>query len=65
LAEIAKHGHVLTPGRFVGSEEVEDDDEAFEEKMQSLTERLAEQMAQGNELDALIRKKLAGVGYDF
>jgi type I restriction enzyme M protein len=63
LAEIAKHGHVLTPGRYVGSEEVEDDDEAFEEKMQSLTEKLAEQMAQGNELDALIRKKLAGVGY--
>jgi type I restriction enzyme M protein len=56
---------VLTPGRFVGSEGVEDDDEAFEEKMQSLTERLAEQMAQGNELDALIRKKMAGVGYDF
>ncbi len=64
LAEIANHGHVLTPGRFVGSEEIEDDDEAFEEKMQSLTEKLAEQMAQGNELDVLIRKKLAGVGYE-
>ncbi len=63
LSEIAKHGHVLTPGRFVGSEEVEDDDEAFEAKMQLLTEKLAEQMAQGSELDALIRKKLAGVGY--
>lgn len=64
LAEIAKHGHVLTPGRFVGTEEVEDDDEAFEEKMQSLTEKLAEQIAQGIELDTLIRKKLAGVGYE-
>ncbi|WVN42229.1 class I SAM-dependent DNA methyltransferase [beta proteobacterium MWH-UniP1] len=65
LAEIAKHGHVLTPGRYVGTEEVEDDDESFEEKMQSLTEKLAEQMAQGNELDALIRRKLEGVGYGF
>lgn len=65
LAEVAKHGHVLTPGRYVGTEEVEDDDETFEEKMQSFTEKLAEQMAQGNELDSLIRKKLAGVGYEF
>lgn len=65
LAEIARHGHVLTPGRYVGTEEVEDDDEAFEEKMRSLTEKLAEQMAQGIEFDALIRKNLAGVGYEF
>lgn len=63
MAEIAKHGHVLTPGRYVGTEEVEGDDKAFEEKMQSLTEKLAEQMAQGSELDALIRKNLAGIGY--
>jgi hypothetical protein len=33
LEEIAQHGHVLTPGRYVGAEEVEDDDEAFAEKM--------------------------------
>lgn len=33
LAEIAEHGHVLTPGRYVGAEAVEDDDEAFTEKM--------------------------------
>jgi len=65
LAEVAKHGHVLTPGRFVGTEDEEDDDEAFEEKMQSLTEKLAEQMAQGSELDALIRMKLKRVGYEF
>jgi type I restriction enzyme M protein len=65
LAEIAKHSHVLTPGRYVGAEEVEDDDEVFEEKMQALTEKLAEQIAQGNELDSLIRKKLSGVGYEF
>jgi len=65
LAEIAQHGHVLTPGRYVGAEEVEDDDEAFAEKMQKLTEKLGEQMAKGAELDLLIRQKLGGLGYEF
>ena len=65
LAEIAQHGHVLTPGRYVGAEEVEDDDEAFDEKMRKLTEKLGEQMAKGAELDALIRQKLGGLGYEF
>ena len=64
LAEIAQHGHVLTPGRYVGAEEVEDDDEAFADKMQQLTTRLGEQMAKGAELDALIREKLGGLGYE-
>lgn len=63
LAEIAEHGHVLTPGRYVGAEEVEDDDEAFVEKMQRLTKQLGEQMAKGAELDQLIRQKLGGLGY--
>ncbi len=65
LDEIAQHGHVLTPGRYVGAEEVEDDDEAFADKMQKLTEKLGEQMAKGAELDALIRQKLGGLGYEF
>jgi type I restriction enzyme M protein len=65
LAEIAEHGHVLTPGRYVGAEAVEDDDEGFEAKMQALTERLGEQMAKGAELDLVIRKKLGGLGYEF
>ncbi|MBU0621755.1 MAG: type I restriction-modification system subunit M [Gammaproteobacteria bacterium] len=65
LAEIAEHGHVLTPGRYVGAEAVEDDDEAFADKMQTLTEKLGEQMAKGTELDQLIRQKLGGLGYDF
>ena len=65
LAEIAQHGHVLTPGRYVGAEEVEDDDEAFADKMQTLTAKLGEQMAKGAELDALIRQKLGGLGYEF
>ncbi|MDH1903587.1 class I SAM-dependent DNA methyltransferase [Comamonas aquatica] len=65
LAEIAQHGHVLTPGRYVGAEEVEDDDEAFAEKMQRLTQQLGEQMKKGAELDAVIRQKLGGLGYEF
>ncbi|MES2016998.1 MAG: class I SAM-dependent DNA methyltransferase [Pseudomonadota bacterium] len=65
LAEIAEHGHVLTPGRYVGAEAVEDDDEAFADKMQKLTEALGEQMAKGAELDQLIRQKLGGLGFEF
>ena len=65
LAEIAQHGHVLTPGRYVGAQEVEDDDEAFADKMQQLTAKLGEQMKKGAELDALIRQKLGGLGYEF
>ena len=65
LAEIAQHGHVLTPGRYVGAEEVEDNDEDFATKMQQLTEKLGEQMAKGAELDLLIRQKLGGLGYEF
>ena len=65
LDEISQHGHVLTPGRYVGAEEVEDDDDAFADKMQTLTEKLGEQMEKGAELDALIRLKLGSLGYDF
>ena len=65
LTEIVQHGHVLTPGRYVGAEAVEDDDEAFAEKMQKLTEKLGEQMSKGAELDALLRQKLGGLGYEF
>jgi type I restriction enzyme M protein len=65
LAEIAQHGHVLTPGRYVGAEAVEDDDEDFVAKMQALTETLGEQLAKGAELDQLIRQKLGGLGFEF
>ena len=65
LAEIAQHGHVLTPGRYVGAEEVKENDEDFATKMQQLTEKLGEQMAKGAELDGLIRQKLGGLGYEF
>ena len=63
LAEIAEHGYVLTPGRYVGAEALDDDDEAFEEKMERLTALLSEQMAKGAELDAVIREKLGALGY--
>ena len=49
----------------MGVEAVEDDDEAFAEKMLKLTETLGEQMAKGAELDQLIRQKLGGLGYEF
>lgn len=63
LGTIAEHGYVLTPGRYVGAEEVEDDDEAFADKMASLTAKLSEQMKKGNELDTLISQKLSILGY--
>ena len=65
LAEIAEHGHVLAPGRYVRAEAVEDDEVAFADKMQNLTALLAEQLVKGVELDQLIRRKLGGLGYDF
>ena len=63
--ESGADGHVLTPGCYVGAEATEDDDEAFNEKMERLTAQLAEQMAKGAELDLVIRQKLGGLGYDF
>jgi type I restriction enzyme M protein len=63
LDEIQKHGYVLTPGRYVGAEAVEDDGEPFEEKMRRLTATLAAQLEQGACLDAAIRDNLANLGY--
>lgn len=63
LKTIAEHGYVLTAGRYVGAEEVEDDDETFTDKMEMLTAKLAEQMEKGQELDTLIRERLGGLGY--
>lgn len=64
LKEIDSHGYVLTPGRYVGAEEVEDDDEAFEEKMQRLVEKLEEQFKESARLEALIQSSLGRLGYD-
>ena len=53
------------PGRYVGTEDIEDDGVPFEEKMQALTAKLAEQFARGNELQERIRENLKGIGYEF
>jgi type I restriction enzyme M protein len=61
--EIAAHGYVLTPGRYVGAKEVEDDDEPFEERMKRLTAKLEEQFAESARLEKAIRKNLRGLRY--
>ena len=63
LDEIRKHGHVLTPGRYVGAEAPEDDGEPFEEKMKRLTATLREQQAEAAKLDAAIAANLKELGY--
>ncbi len=62
-AEIAAHGHVLTPGRYVGAEEVEDDGEPFEEKMPRLVVELHAQFAESAKLEKVIKANLRGLGY--
>ncbi len=64
LEEIRKQGHILTPGRYVGAEEVEDGGEPFDEKMKRLTTELAQQFEKSKELEAEIKKNLGGIGYD-
>lgn len=65
LDDISKHEHVLTPGRYVGAEEQEDDGEIFADKMARLTAQLAEQFAESAKLEGEIRKILAGLGLSF
>lgn len=65
LQDIRKHEHVLTPGRYVGAEEQEEDGEAFADKMARLTAQLAEQFAESDRLEGEIKKNLTGLGYDF
>jgi len=63
LEEIRKHGHVLTPGRYVGAEAQEDDGEPFEEKMNRLVAQLREQQAEARQLDEAIARNLKELGY--
>jgi type I restriction enzyme M protein len=65
LEEVREYEYILTPGRYVGIEETEDDEEAFEDKMARLTSELAEQFAKSRELEEEIRKNLRGIGYEF
>ena len=64
LLEIRKHGHVLTPGRYVGAEVAEDDGEPFEEKMRRLAETLSAQQKEAVKLDAAIAANLKELGYE-
>ncbi|MFX4307256.1 N-6 DNA methylase, partial [Exiguobacterium sp. A1_3_1] len=62
IEEVREHYHVLTPGRYVGLAEQEDDGELFEEKMERLTSELAEQFSKSKELEEQIRTVLGGIG---
>ena len=63
LDDIRQHNHILTPGRYVGAAEVEDDGEPFEEKMDRLTAALHEQTEQSIKLDQIIWANLEDIGY--
>lgn len=62
--DIAKQDYILTPGRYVGIEEKEDDGEPFEEKMGRLTSELSGMFAKSHELEEEIRRKLGAIGYE-
>ena len=63
LEQIEKNGFVLTPGRYVGTADVEADGEVFEEKMKRLTGLLKQQQEDGAKLDAAIARNLALLGF--
>jgi len=65
LDEIRSHGHVLTPGRYVGAEDVEDDGEPFEQKMQRFVADLQGQFAESEKLERAIKANLKGLGHEF
>ena len=64
LQEIEKQDFILTPGRYVGIEEQEDDDEPFEEKMDRLTSELAEMFAKSHELEERSGRSWGAIGYE-
>jgi len=64
LDEIRQHGYVLTPGRYVGADVQDEDDEPFEEKMQRLVAQLREQQAEARRLDEVMWKNLEELGYE-
>ncbi|HLR91804.1 MAG TPA: SAM-dependent methyltransferase, partial [Atopostipes sp.] len=64
IDEIREHDYILTPGRYVGLEEEDDDGEPFEEKMERLTAELSEQFKESKKLEDQIREALGGIGYE-
>jgi len=65
LEEIEKNGFVLTPGRYVGAADQDDDDEPFDQKMKRLTALLKQQQEEGAKLDHQIAENLRRLGYEF
>ena len=63
LDEVRKHGHVLTPGRYVGAEAQEDDGEPFEDKMKRLAAQWRKQQGEAAKLDAAIEANLSALGF--
>lgn len=65
IEEVRSHEYILTPGRYVGIEEAEEDGEPFDEKMTRLTGELAEMFAKSHHLEDEIRQRLGAIGYEF
>jgi type I restriction enzyme M protein len=64
LQDIAEQDYILTPGRYVGIEEKEEEDESFEDKMERLTSELSDMFEKSHELEDEIKKKLKEIGYE-
>jgi type I restriction enzyme M protein len=64
LEEVEKHAFALTPGRYVGAPESEEDEIEFEEKMAGLVDRLADELAESERLTDEVKKALGSVGYE-
>ncbi|TCI02205.1 SAM-dependent DNA methyltransferase [Corallincola luteus] len=65
LADMQKHDYVLTPGRYVGAADAEEDSEPFTDKMLRLTAQLKSQFEESDRLEKAIKDNLAGIGYEF
>ena len=63
LEDVAKQDYILTPGRYVGIAEAEDDGEPFEEKMARLTSELSKMFEKSHQLEAKIREQLGSIGF--
>ena len=63
IEDVAKQNYILTPGRYVGIAETEDDGEPFQEKMKRLTSELSDLFAQSHDLEEEIRKQLSSIGF--
>jgi type I restriction enzyme M protein len=63
VVEIGQNGFVLTPGRYVGTEDIDEEVEPFEERLNRLVTTLDKQFIEGDRLGGVIRSKLRGLGY--